>query len=889
MKFFPTVVRRAGKISVSIFHALRAVKLSARPIHITKRLGPSVIATALIIAFFLSVSVWRGGSAIAITETITTVSATDCSTPKSTWNLGQSACARVTGAPIGSRRIVWVAPDGSVAQVAAVASDPATDTYAIPTDGSFAQVGIWKVKTIDNRGVGHVSAAFTVLSATDPNTDLAVTVSGPNSLNPGSSVTYTVTVTNNGPDDAQNVVVTDAVPLNTTFGSATQTGGPAFTINTAPDADGNDTTTATISTLAANASATFALVYTVSSTAPDGTVLFDVVSVSSSTNEINSANNTAAATTRVSSAAACALTCPDDITQDNDANQCGAVVNYTVPSGTNCTNVICTPPSGSFFPTGTPTPVTCAGDTGNSCGFNVRIHDTRTPATPTITCPGDITVGEEFDGAGEAPVSYASPTTTGNCVNVVCSPPSGSNFVTGTTTVTCTATDSSNNSVTCSFTVTVNGSGCTLTCPGDVTVTAAADHCDATVNYSAPTSNNCGTVACSPPSGSVFNVGSSVVTCSGSQGGSCDFNVTVLPASAPVITHCASNKTVSVNAGCEAAIPNLLPEVTTTGCSVTLSQSPSAGTIVGPGTYTVTITAENLAGDTPCTATVTVVDSTPPVITSSCPATASATADANCQAAVPNVTAGVTATDNCTPAGSLVITQSPAAGSLVSKGVTSIVVSVRDQAGNTSTCTTTFTVSDVTAPAITCPADVVVYLPLNSTATSMSVNFTVTATDNCPGVTVASTPASGSVFPVGTTTVTSTATDTSNNSSSCTFTVTVLYDFTGFFSPVANPPSLNTVNAGRAIPVKFSLSGNKGLSILAAGYPVSGTIACDASAPPNEITETVTAGSSSLSYDAASDQYIYTWATSSSWAGTCRQLIVKLNDGSTHVANFKFR
>jgi len=76
---------------------------------------------------------------------------------------------------------------------------------------------------------------------------------------------------------------------------------------------------------------------------------------------------------------------------------------------------------------------------------------------------------------------------------------------------------------------------------------------------------------------------------------------------------------------------------------------------------------------------------------------------------------------------------------------------------------------------------------------------------------------------------------------------------------------------------------------MAAGYPVSGTIACDASAPPNEVTETGTAGSSSLSYDASSDQYVYTWKTEASWAGTCRQLIVKLNDGSTHVANFKFR
>jgi hypothetical protein len=154
---------------------------------------------------------------------------------------------------------------------------------------------------------------------------------------------------------------------------------------------------------------------------------------------------------------------------------------------------------------------------------------------------------------------------------------------------------------------------------------------------------------------------------------------------------------------------------------------------------------------------------------------------------------------------------------------------------------------------------------------------------------VNSTPASGSVFPVGVTTVTATATDGVGNTSNCSFTVTVLYDFAGFSSPVGNPPVLNVVNAGRAIPVKFSLSGNKGLSIFASGSPASGQIACDLSAPPSEVNETLTAGSSSLSYDPASDLYTYVWATQSSWAGTCRQLIVTLNDGTQHVANFKFR
>jgi hypothetical protein len=55
------------------------------------------------------------------------------------------------------------------------------------------------------------------------------------------------------------------------------------------------------------------------------------------------------------------------------------------------------------------------------------------------------------------------------------------------------------------------------------------------------------------------------------------------------------------------------------------------------------------------------------------------------------------------------------------------------------------------------------------------------------------------------------------------------------------------------------------------------------------VQETVAAGGSSLNYDAATDQYVYVWKTDASWAGTCRQLVVRLNDGTEHRANFQFK
>jgi hypothetical protein len=105
---------------------------------------------------------------------------------------------------------------------------------------------------------------------------------------------------------------------------------------------------------------------------------------------------------------------------------------------------------------------------------------------------------------------------------------------------------------------------------------------------------------------------------------------------------------------------------------------------------------------------------------------------------------------------------------------------------------------------------------------------------------------------------------------------------------VNNPPVTNRANAGKAIPVKFSLGGDEGLSILAIGSPSSRKVACDTNSPLDVIEQTVTAGESGLSYDAASGVYTYVWKSNKAWKGTCRQLTVTLADGTAHTADFRF-
>ena len=101
-------------------------------------------------------------------------------------------------------------------------------------------------------------------------------------------------------------------------------------------------------------------------------------------------------------------------------------------------------------------------------------------------------------------------------------------------------------------------------------------------------------------------------------------------------------------------------------------------------------------------------------------------------------------------------------------------------------------------------------------------------------------------------------------------------------------PGRETVGPGKGIPVRFSLAGDHGLAIFADGYPQSAPLACGSTTAVDGI-QTVTAGASGLSYDAASDSYTYVWKTNKAWAQTCRQLIVRLKDGTVHHANFTFR
>lgn len=258
------------------------------------------------------------------------------------------------------------------------------------------------------------------------------------------------------------------------------------------------------------------------------------------------------------------ITCPEDFSASTDPGQCSAMVDYTPPSADcPCSNggsaalwrkgaaikkptspndascsVSCTPPPRSTFPRGTST-VTCTvtdafGNTAQ-CTFHITVND----SPPRLSCPASITQSTDPDKC-TAVVNYTV-TATDDCegpLTPMCTPPSGSTFQKGTTTVTCTATNSSKDTSSCSFPVTVNDTQPPqITCPANInTKTPQAGNSCVVVNYTTPTAtDNCplppNPVSCTPPSGSCFARGMTTVTCTATDASgniaTCSFKVTV--------------------------------------------------------------------------------------------------------------------------------------------------------------------------------------------------------------------------------------------------------------------------------------------------------------------------------------------------------------------------
>ncbi len=290
---------------------------------------------------------------------------------------------------------------------------------------------------------------------------------------------------------------------------------------------------------------------------------------------------------------------------------------------------------------------------------------------------------------------------------------------------------------------------CAITCPMPITVGNDPNQCGAVVNFAPTPNGNCGTITCTPPSGSFFPVGTTTVSCTEpNNSATCSFTITVNDTQAPTIM-CPSNIGASTLAGC-ATVTYTDPTPVDNCPGAMVVCAPPSGTCFALGTTTVTCTATDAAGNMGnCTFTVTVAQC---AIT--CPANVVQGNDVGlCSAVVnfsPPMTTGDCGTVNC----------APPSGSLFPVGVTTVTCTTTVGPS----CSFTVTVNDTEPPAITCP-------PTAIAAPGVVTYPDPTVSDNCMGATFACVPASGSVFPLGMTTVTCTAMDAAGNTAMCTFTV----------------------------------------------------------------------------------------------------------------------
>lgn len=216
--------------------------------------------------------------------------------------------------------------------------------------------------------------------------------------------------------------------------------------------------------------------------------------------------------------------------------------------------------------------------------------------------------------------------------------------------------------------------------------------------------------------------------------------VTGIDPSGPTIV-CDSPRDLPVQSGCLA----VTDDYTTSGftlsdnCSdsvnITVVQDIPANTVlgVGPGgSQVIVLTATDEAGNsTTCNFTLNIIDTISP--TSTCPADTSVYVDNNCDGLIPDYTAFVLTSDNCSSSSNITTVQSPAPGNIINGAivVTPIIMTSTDEYGNSTTCTFDMRTLDTIPTTIICPSDTNLIVDMTCQATVGNYTSSAVLIDNC--------------------------------------------------------------------------------------------------------------------------------------------------------------
>ncbi|MDR0801567.1 HYR domain-containing protein [Fluviicola sp.] len=434
--------------------------------------------------------------------------------------------------------------------------------------------------------------------------------------------------------------------------------------------------------------------------------------------------------------------------------------------------------------------VTTTDQAGNAgtCFTHVLLFDT---ISPQIICPANQMASTNNDCTYDVASFTSQATVIDNCSTVFSlsqSPTAGSNLPTGPNNITIQAIDQNGNAQVCQFVLMVqDGTLPVINCPPSGISVPVNNQCLGQIGNLVPlvsatdncTASNLLVFAQNKPATLLFSDTVTVLmTATDLSGniGSCTIFITAIDTLAPVVT-CLSDTSLAISGSCSMTIPNLsgthsAVENCTPSNLLTITQSPLPGTVVSNPVGIVISYTDTSGNVGTCITQAIPVESIAPTIT--CPPGQSVNNGVSCYALIPDLRSLATVTDNCS---GYALTQQPPAGTNLISGTHTVTITATDLAGNSSSCTTTYTIIETQTPVITCPGNISTCNPLVSYPNPVGTDncyFTISQTD-ISGF------SSGGIFPIGTTTQTYQIEDSSGNTASCSFTIEVLlYPDTAF-------------------------------------------------------------------------------------------------------------
>lgn len=601
--------------------------------------------------------------------------------------------------PVGTTTVLWSLLDGSGNTIDSCSMDITINDNEAPVANCAAPFTV----QLDANGMASITAAdvdngsadnCAVASTSIDVTDFTCADVGPN------TVTLTVTDVNGNSSTCTTVVTVEdnvaptAVCQNiTVFLDATGNVSIA-----AADVDGGSTDACGIATTSIDITD-----FTCADLGPNNVTL--------TVTDVNGNTSTCIAVVTVEDDIPPTIACPADITVNNDAGMCGAIVNFPVAAGfDNCSVTVSQTgglASGSAFPVGVNTVEFTATDgSGNTevCSFTVTVVDNE---APTMVCQ-NITI--QLDEFGNASIIAADVDggSIDNCgiASLSVSPSTFDCSDVGDNPVVLTVTDIHGNSNTCTAIVTVEDVTPPLAVCQNITV--ELDPVTGTITITGADLDGGSTDACGIDTYTLdidtfdcSNVGENtvVLTVTDVNGNisTCTAIVTVEDNTNPELV--CQDFTLELGADGTATLdPNDVIASNTDNCGIgTIAVDITEFSCADIGApITVQVFASDVNGNlSTCTAVVTVVDLLAPEIT--CPADQTVDPGAgNLFYILPDyfATGEATAIDNCTDPVTI-LSQDPVAGTPLSDGVYTITLTAEDEYGNISTCTFELTVMTV--------------------------------------------------------------------------------------------------------------------------------------------------------------------------------------------------